>query len=80
MEYAIRVWDCRRELTENYCEIGKKPFEAGAAKLDQDIVADILDTDLLYKKEYPGLPFDESKKKTALTYIDLMTYLLKMAK
>lgn len=37
-----------------------------------------METDLLYKKEYPG--FDESKKKTAPTYIDLMTYMLKMAK
>ena len=33
MEYK----SCKKELVDNYCEIGKKPFELGNYKLDPAI-------------------------------------------
>lgn len=50
LEYSVKATDCKRELTENYGEIGKKPFELGTTKIDMDITTEILETDYQYKR------------------------------
>jgi len=74
----VKVVDCKRELAENYGEIGKKPFELGTTKMDLDMLSEFLETDYQYKRDYPAGLFDESRKKTQLTFADLLTYLNKL--
>jgi hypothetical protein len=80
LEYSAKITDCKRELSENYGEIGKKPFELGTTKIDLDIMTELFDADYQYKREYPTGLFDEGKKKTQLTFPDLLTYLNKLFK
>lgn len=43
-----------------------------------DILTEILEADYQYKKEYPNGLFDETKRKTQLSYGDILTYLNKL--
>ena len=77
LNFAMSVHSSRKEILQT--SLGNVAI-TDVSKIPADLVNEILEADFIYKKRYDPLLFDESKnKKTAVTSLDLISLLNKMA-
>ena len=77
IDVAIKIKSIKNDLLRNYIEIGGKPLDA-TAKIDEDIVAEIIEMDKENKKIYPKFLADIYKGKNGVNGTDLINYMLKV--
>ena len=76
LQLSIDLFNTRENVKHFFSQFSTAPV-TDLTKIPKIVTQEILETDYLQKKKYlPGL-FEESKKKTLITSIDLITYLLK---
>ena len=68
LEMGIKVGSTVEEMSINYCELGSKALEANA-KVDQDVINEIIEIDKEFKCKYPKFLADSIKEKSTITSI-----------
>ncbi|CAG9327873.1 unnamed protein product [Blepharisma stoltei] len=72
------LYNARDSLRHQFSQFATSPV-SDINKVPKTISQEILESDYLQKKQYPAGLFEESKKKIAVTAIDLITYLIKQS-
>ena len=74
--YAINIMGCKKEILQTSLGAVNVP---DPTKIPADLVAEILESDFIYKKKYEQILFDETKnKKTIVNSLDLVYLLNKL--
>ena len=76
LDFAIKIKSIKFELERNYMEIGGKGMDPNA-KIDEDVVSQIMEIDKQCKKGYAQFLIDAFKGKNTVNGADLITYMLK---
>jgi len=74
--YAISVVVCKKEILQTSLGNVNVP---DPSKIPEDLTAEILESDFIYKKKYEPMLFDETKdRKTVVNSLDLVYLLNKL--
>lgn len=74
---GIKIGTIVDEMSINYCELGSKPLEPNA-KIDQDVINEIIEIDKEFKCKYPKFLADSIKEKATISSIELLAFMIKI--